>query len=354
MRTLATFLAAALAAASASAETLHVLNWDQYIDPAVLKDFTSETGIEVEYDEYTSAEVTEAFLISGAVEYDLAVVSSEYFGRLFWAGSIRPIDIARLRGHEHLDRRVTSRFDRLDGALTHAVPYLWGTTGIGYDAEAIAARMPDAPVDSWAMIFDPKIVSRFADCGVSILDAPEEMISIALNYLGHDPATSDPEHLAAAEDLLAGVAPYIGTFDSEQTSRLADGQACIAVSWSGDVLLAIDEQIEGLDIRYSVPAEGAPIWFDVLVMPQNGTGSDASYKFLDFLLRPEVIARITDHVWYPNPNAAAQALVDPEMLANPAVYPPKDMMEKLFPIPSRAGEEKRALARIWRRVKLVL
>ena len=338
-------------AASAQGETLRVLNWDEYIEPSVLEDFTAETGIEVVYEEYDDGEVAEALLVSEDVPYDLAVISSEYFGRLDTMGLVRSVDREKLENFPNLDASIMGRYGKIEGAPQASVPYLWGTTGIGYDAAAIAERMPDAPTDSWAMIFDPAVVSRFADCGVSLLDAPEEMTAIALNYLGHDPATSDPDALDEAHDLIAAIVPYVSVFDSEHSWQLIEGEVCLAVGWSGDVLLATEEDE---DIVYSIPQEGAPMWFDVFVMPRNGANPEAAYRFIDFILRPEITARITNFVWYPNLNTASLPAVDPEIRENPAVYPSADDMERLFPLRSRSGAEKGAIARAWRRLKLGL
>lgn len=341
-----------LTAASATAETMRVLNWDEYIDPAVLDQFIAETGIDVVYDEYDDGEVAEAFLVSGDVDYDLAVVSWEYFGRLDAVEVIRPIDRKQLDNISHLDTAIMDRFEAADGVSRSSVPYLWGTTGIGYDAKAIAERMPDAPTDSWAMIFDPDIVSRFADCGISLLEAPEEMMAIALNYLGHDPTSSDPQEIAEAHALFAAIMPYVSTFDTEHSWRLIEGEVCLAVGWSGDVLMAMEDQGEGQDIAYSIPREGAPMWFDVFVIPANARNPDAAHRFIDFLLRPEIIARITNELWYPNPNGASWPLLDPEVRDHPAVYPSEADRDRLFALESRPAAEKRRIARSWRRLKL--
>ncbi len=348
-----TFLLAMICAANAAAgETVRVLNWDEYIDPSVIEEFEAETGIDVIYEEYDDAELAEAMLMAGEPQFDVAIVSSEYVGRLIAMGIVQSLDTGSLGNLGHLDSGIMTRFEALDRVESFGVPYLWGSTGIGYDATAVAERMPEAPVDSWSMIFDPAVVSRFADCGVSLLDVPEEMTAVALNYLGYAPTTADPRAIGKALDLLRGVMPYVSTFDTEHAWRLSDGDVCLAVGWSGDVMAVIDEQDGGRDIRYSIPKEGAPIWFDIMLVPSASANPDAAHRFIDFILRPEVIARITNEVWYPSTNTASLAHVDPEIRDNPMIFPPEDEAARLFVVGSRSAKEKRDLARAWRRLEI--
>lgn len=345
-------LALCLANTVSAQETLHIYNWSDYIDPTILFDFTAETGIQVEYDTYTDAETTETQLIIGGSGYDLVVVSSEYLQRLIELQAVRPLELERLTNRHYLMPEIMERIEVHDPGSRHSVPYLWGTTGIGYDVNAVQERMPNAPTDSWAMIFDPEIVSRFSDCGVAIADSPEEVLSIALNYLGHDPNSKAPAEITAAQELIGAIAPHLRIFSSDQMPELSSGDICLTLNWSGDVLFALDEAADDVDLVYAVPHEGAPIWFDMFVVPTDARNGAAAHAFINFILRPEIIARATHEAWYPNPNSAATALVDPEMLSNPAIYPPADVMENLFAVPSRGVKEKRDLARVWRRLKL--
>lgn len=344
----------AAAQGEAPGETLRVLNWAGYIDPTILDDFTAETGIAVAYDTYVDSEATEALLVAGGSGYDLVVVGSEYLGRLAEQGAIRPLDLEALPGRARLRADLMARLDVLDPGGRYAVPYLWGTTGVGYDAVAVGARMPDAPVGSWRMIFDPEVVSRFADCGVGVLDAPEEVTSIALAYLGHDPNSSDPADLAAAEAAIGAIAPYVRRFDTEVREGLGDGSLCLALLWSGGAAEARDGQAEGVEIAYSTPEAGAPLWFDTFVVPADAPRAEAAHALIEFVLRPEIVARSTNEVWYPNPNAEAAPHVAPEILADPVIYPSEAAMAGLFAVASRPAAEKAALARAWRRLRLGL
>lgn len=350
-------LAALLAATAPPAlaeDALRVLNWSGYIDPAMLEGFTAETGIAVDYETYNDSEATEATLTAGGSGYDLVVVSSEYLMRLVEGGAVAPFDLDAIPGRAALDPGLMARLATLDPGGRFAVPYLWGTTAVGYDRVAVAQRMPDAPVDSWAMVFDPDVVSRFADCGVGFVDTPEEVTAAALAHLGRDPNSTDPADVEAALAAIEAVAPHVARFDADAQEALAQGDLCVALAWSGDVLEAADTQREGIDVAYSIPREGALIWFDVMVLPADAARPEAAHALVAHLMRPEVIALATAETWYPNPNAEAAALIDAELRSNPAVYPPGADMERLFAVRSRPPAQKAALARAWRRLKLAL
>jgi putrescine transport system substrate-binding protein len=340
------------AAAIAAGGTLKVYNWSEYIDPAVLEEFTSETGITVVYDTYESGEIAETKMVARGSGYDVVVVASEYISRMIGAGAINPLDKENLSNSGNLSADIMRRLASFDPGNRHAIPYLWGTTGIGYEEKQIAERMADAPVDSWSMVFDPKVVSRFADCGVSLPDAPEELLSIALTYLGHDPNSTDSTDVADAQAAIKAIRPYVTTIGSSQLDDLSTGRVCLAIGWSGDVLAAADEADEGIDIVYSVPREGAPIWFDLMTIPADAANVEAAHLFIDFMMRPQVIARISNEVYYANAIEAASAFVEAEILEDPAIYPTAETMKGLFAIVSRDARSKRAIARQWTIVKL--
>lgn len=341
-------------ASAATAEPLRILNWADYIESALIYEFQEETGIEVVYDTYDNAEAVESKLIAGGSNYDLVVISSEYLGRLIASDRIAELDSAKLANIDNLWDDIMMRVKSFDPEAAHTIPYLWGTSGLGYDINKILDRMPDAPLDSWSLLFDPEIVSRFADCGVSIIDTPEEVLSIALTYLGHDPNSRDETEIAAALAALEQIMPYISSIDAEQFDDLAAGTACLTLVWSGDALGAAEIAEEGIEISYVIPKEGAPVWFDLFVMPSDATNIDQAHIFLDYILRPDVIARATNLLWYPNANAAATELVSEEILDDPTIYPTPEVMERLFAVEARAPAEKSAIARAWRRLRLGL
>ena len=332
---------------------VNVYNWSDYIDPQVLEDFRKETGIEVRYDVFDSNEVLETKLLTGNSGYDVVVPSAYFLERQIPAGVFRKLDRSRLPGLANLDPEIARQAARHDPGNEHSVVYMWGTTGIGYDATKVEQVMPGAPVDSWKLVFDPSIVSKFAGCGVAVLDDPTDMVASALLYLGRDPNSQSEDDLAAAEALLLQIRPHLRTIHSSQyIDQLANGELCIAVGYSGDILQARDRAGEAgrpIDIRYSIPREGALMWFDTLAIPADAPHPDEAHAFIDFLLRPEVAAANSNFVNYANANAKATALVTEELRNDPGIYPTADVKARLQPNLAKSAEFTRALNRTWTR-----
>lgn len=338
-------------AGAAEEKVLNIYNWSDYIAPDTIAEFEKETGIEVRYDVYDSNEVLEGKLLAGQTGYDIVVPTGPFLARQIEAGVFRPLDKTKLTNWDNLDPALMERLETYDPGNRYAIPYMWGTTGFGYDAEKIAARMENAPVQSWDMIFDPEVVKNFADCGVTLLDAPNEIIDIALNYLGRDPNSTDPADLKAVEELLTKIRPYVRYFHSSQyIDDLANGEICLAMGWSGDIFQAIDDAAEGREIRYTIPEEGTVIWFDLMAIPADAPHPGNAHLFLNYILRPEVIAEVSNTVFYANPNRAATPLVAEEIRTNPSIYPSAEVRDRLFPeepVPARAQRER---TRLWTRV----
>jgi putrescine transport system substrate-binding protein len=230
---------------------------------------------------------------------------------------------------------------------------MWGTDAIGYNVKKIKAIDPNAPLDSWTMIFDPKEAAKFKDCGISVLDAPDEVVGVALGYLGKDPNSEKPEDLKAAEDLLMKIRPYIRMIHSSQyIDSLANGDICVSLGWSGDILQAksrAEEAKQGVEIALSVPKQGTIIWFDMYAIPADAPHPDNAHAFINYMMRPEVAAANSNFVHYANGNAASIPLLDPAVHNDPGVYPPKETMDKLFPNLARSAEFTRLLNRTWTR-----
>ena len=341
------------APAGAEEKVLNVYNWSDYVDPAIIEQFTAETGIKVNYDVFDSNEVLETKLLTGNSGYDVVVPSAYFLERQIQAGVFRKLDPSKLPNLANMDPELQQRAAAHDPGNEHAVIYMWGTTGIGYDAGKIEAIMPDAPVDSWSLIFDPDIVSRFKDCGVSVLEDPTDIVGTVLLWLGRDPNSETQEDLDAAEAALLAIRPYIRKISSAQVIEdLANGEVCIAVGYSGDVLQAqsrAEETGQAVDIRYSIPNEGALLWFDTLAIPADAAHPDNAHAFIDFLMKPEVAAANSDFVYYANANAAATALVEEELRNNPGVYPTPEVKARLQPNLTKSADFTRLLNRAWTR-----
>ena len=353
------FAAAALllsaAAALAEPPVVRVYNWSDYIDPKILSDFEAETGIRVVYDTFDSNRTLEAKLIAGNSGHDVVVPSGTFLARQIRAGVFRPLDMARLANIGNMDTAIMARVRRWDPENRHAVPYMWGTTGIGLNRDMIAARDGTAPVTSWRMLFDPVVVAKFADCGVWLMDEPDEVIPAVLNHLGEDPDSRDTTVIARAEAVLMAVRPHIRRFhNSAQIEALARGEICLAMGWSGDMLQARDRARpagKGARIDYAIPEEGAPMWFDMMAIPADAPHSGNARRFIDYLMRPEAIARVSSHVFYANANAAATKYLDQGLIGDPAIYPPPGVRARLYVTSPWPEDARRYVDALWDRVK---
>jgi len=346
----------ALASDAKPGGNLFIYNWSDYIAEDTIAQFEAETGIKVTYDVFDSNEVLEAKLLSGSTGYDLVVPSTEFLGRQIQARVFQPIDRAKLSNFGNLDPKLLERIAENDPGNRYAVPYLWGTTGIGYNVGKIAEIFgEDFEVGSWDLVFNPEYASKVAQCGLSMLDSAFEMIPVALNYIGEDPNSFDPKVIEKAEAVLMAARPHVRYFHSSQyISDLANGDTCVAVGWSGDVFQAMDRAEEaerGVELDYVIPEEGSAIWFDMLAIPADARNVENAHLFIDFLLRPEVIAEITNYVAYANPNPPSKEFVDEEIRENPGIFPPEEVMERLFGLKPKPRAVDRTYTRIWTRVR---
>lgn len=350
------FLVSALALTSgslgsaASAQSLNIFNWSDYIDEDSIPNFIAETGIDTTYDTFDSNETLEALLLAGNSGYDVVVPSGTFLKRQSELGIFQPLDKSRLVGLENLSPFVVERVEAFDAGQTYSIPYMWGTTGVGYVAESVEEALgADAPVDSWDLVFDPANAAALGECGFYMLDAADEVIPAALNYLGLNPDSQDPNELVRALEVLMPIRPYITKFDSsEYIDALAAGEICAAVGWSGDIFIARDAA-EEVTVEYVVPSEGALMWFDLMAIPADASNVDQAYEFLNYILRPEIIANASNYVYYANANQAAfdQGLIDEEVTGDPAIYPDEATLEKLYTTTPYSFETQEFVDAIW-------
>ncbi len=352
---LGVLLCAGVARAPAEDNRLFLYNWADFIGTRTLQRFEQLTGITVVYDTYDSEETMEARLFAGESGYDVVSASSNFFSREIKAGVFEPLNKALLPNWRNLDPRMLAIQDKSDPGNRHAVPYLAAVSGFSYNVDMIRARMPNAPVDSLDMIFNPKIVARFADCGVSLLDSPEDTIGMALSYLHLDPNSTRREDFAAAEKLLMSVRPYVRTFDSiEYMNALANKEVCIAMSWSADyatVMARARSAGAPVHLAFTIPKEGGNRTFSSLLIPVGATHPIAAHRFLNFILDPQVIGEITNEIYYENPNLAANAYVRPEILRDKVLYPTPDIEARLYPSAEVSIATERIRTRVWTRIK---
>ena len=349
-------LVAFAAGPAAAQQQVNVYNWSDYIAEDQLKLFSSETGIKVNYTTYDSNEILDAKLKAGRSGYDVVVpTASPFLVRQLAARLYQPIDKAKLRNLGNLDPKIMAELAKYDPGNAHAIPWMWGTIGIGYNVAEVRKRLPDAPVDSLAMVFDPAIVSRFADCGVMMLDSATDMFPAALKYLGRDPDSKSGDDLAQAADVLKKVRPFVRKFhSSEYINALAGGDICLAFGFSGDILQARDRAAKAAqkrEIAYGLPKEGAMLWIDTAAIPRDAPNPDAAHRFLDFIMEPRVAAASSALTGYANANVPATALLDKSITDNPWIYPPAEARAKLYTITAANAEQTRERTRLWTGLK---
>jgi putrescine transport system substrate-binding protein len=346
---------AAGAPAAPEDKVLNVYNWSDYIEPAVIPDFEKETGIKVRYDVFDSNEVLETKVLTGHTNYDVVVPSGPFLERQIQAGVYRKLDKSLLPNLQYLDPAVAQSAALYDPGNQYAVDYMWITSGPGYNVAKIKERMPDAPLDSWRMFYDPAVVAKFKDCGVSMLDAPTEVIGTVLLYLGKDPNSQSPQDLEAAEQVLLSIRPYIRyVHSSRYIDDLANGEICLALGWSGDIKQAHDRAKEagkGIDLAYSIPREGAIKNLDMLAILADAPHPLNAHLFINYLMRPDVAAKNSNFLKYANGDAPSNPQLDPAVKADPGIYPPPDVQARLVPERAKSPEFTRLVTRAWTRFK---
>lgn len=341
------------AANPAEEKVLNLYIWNDYLAEDTLANFEKETGIKVAVSNYGSNEELDSKLAPGNSGYDVVVPSASTYERQIKSGYYRALDKSLLPNLKNMDPEIQARLALQDPRNEHAVLHMWGTTGIGYNAAKIQAAMPDAPLDSWHLVFDPKSAKNFQKCGIAVLDSATEMFSMVLSYLAKDPNSQKPEDLAAAGAAMMQFRPYLRYIDTQRMiTDLANGEICVAVGYSGDMLQARDRAEEnktGQQITYVIPKEGSIVWFDSYLIPKDAPHPQNAHLFIDYMLRPESIAAVTNVVNYANGNAAAIQFVDEKVKNDPGVYPPPEVRAKLAPDLADSEETTRLMTRMWTR-----
>jgi len=342
-------------ATAAEEKILNIYFWFEYLPAAVIDAFEKETGIKIVLDTFESTDPMETKLLAGKSGYDVVIPDYTMAGRLIPLGIFKELDKSKLTNYGNLDPAILSTIATYDKGNKYGVPYMWGTTGLGFNDAMVRKRLPGADLRSWDIIFKPENISKLSDCGVAILDAWAEMVPIALNYLGLDPHSVKDADLKKAEELLLSIRPYVRHFNSGAIiEELATGELCMTVTYNGDGGLAsvrADELKNGIFVDYSIPKEATIKWADFLAIPADAPHPDNAHKFLNFMMRPQEIAKVSNEFFYANGNTAALAFVAEEVKGDPDIYPPKEVMDKLFPIPTLSNKDRRKYTRLWTKVK---
>ncbi|BCH18728.1 polyamine ABC transporter substrate-binding protein [Mesorhizobium sp. L-2-11] len=348
------FLALFTLGAHAQDRVVNVSNWSDYIDSSIIDDFTKETGIKVTYDTFDSNELLETKLLAGGSGYDVVVPTANFLARQIQAGVFQKLDKSKLPNISHMWDVILERTAKYDPGNEYSINYMWGTVGLGYNVKKVQEALGTDKIDSWDVFFNPEKLAKLKDCGVYVLDSPSDILPNAFKYLGIDPETTSLDDFAKAEEVMLKIRPYIRKFhSSEYINALANGDICLAVGWSGDVFQARDRATEanqGVEIAYSVPKEGAEMWFDQMAIPADAPHVAEAHEFLNYMMKPEVIAKASNYVFYANGNKASQQFIDKEILEDPAIYPDEATLAKLFTIAPYDSKTQRVVTRTWTKI----
>ncbi|MEM6381278.1 MAG: polyamine ABC transporter substrate-binding protein [Pseudomonadota bacterium] len=357
--TVLTALTGALIASTAftaQAREVRVFNWSDYIDESILEKFTEETGIEVTYDVFDSNEVLETRLLAGQTGYDIVVPTGTFLARQIQAGVFQELDKDALPNLANMWGDIEQRMELYDPGNAYSINYMWGTTGIGINVDMVRERLgEDFDYNTWDLVFDPEVAAQLEDCGIFWLDAPTEMIPAALNYLGLDPRSTDPDEIAQARDMMMAARDTVQKFhNSENINAIANGDICVAVGWSGDMLIARDRAAEadnGVNVEYLIPGEGALMWFDQMAIPADAPNVEEAHEFLNFIMDPENIAAASNYVYYANGNEASKSLLNEDVIGDTAIYPDEETVGRLYTILPYDPRTQRVVTRSWTTVK---
>ncbi|KQU97139.1 spermidine/putrescine ABC transporter substrate-binding protein [Mesorhizobium sp. Root102] len=333
---------------------VNVFNWSDYIDSSIIDDFTKETGIKVVYDTFDSNEILETKLLAGGSGYDVVVPSGNFLARQIQAGVFQKLDKSKLPNLSNMWDVISERTSKYDPGNEYSTNYMWGTVGIGYNIKKVQAALGTDKIDSWDVFFNPESLAKLKDCGVYVLDSPADMIPAALKYLGLDPNSTSADDIAKAEEVMLKIRPSIRKFhSSEYINALANGDICLAVGFSGDVFQArnrAQEAKQGVEIGYAVPKEGAQIWFDQMAIPADAQHVTEAHEFINYMMKPEVIAKSSNFVLYANGNKASQQFVDKAILDDPAIYPDVATLQKLYTVQPYDPKTQRIITRTWTKI----
>ncbi|MGL6246713.1 polyamine ABC transporter substrate-binding protein [Pseudomonas sp.] len=344
-----------LAVSVQAAGTVHIYNWSDYIGATTLADFQKETGIKPVYDVFDSNETLEGKLLAGRTGYDVVVPSNHFLGKQIKAGAFQKLDKKLLTNYSNLDPVLLKRLEQNDPGNQYAVPYLWGTNGIGYNVDKIKEVLGVDKIDSWSAVFEPENIKKLHACGVAFLDSADEMMPTVLNYMGLNANSTDPKDYEKATAKLLAVRPYVTYFHSSKyIADLANGDICIAIGFSGDMFQAkarAEEAGKGMNIAYSIPKEGGALWFDMLAIPKDAANVKEAHAFINYLLKPEVIAQVSDSVGYANPNPGSDKLMEQSIRTDESVYPPQAVLDKTYVSVELPPNIQRLMTRSWTKVK---
>ena len=339
----------------AASGSVNVYNWSDYIGETTLQDFEAATGVSVVYDLYASAEEAQAKMLAGSSGYDVVLHSGMGLPRFVAAGVYQKMDRARFPNYGNLDENILRIIEGFDPGLEYSVPYMWGSVGVTYNMDMVKERLPGADLNDLATLFDPANAAKLADCGISLLDSPDDIGFMVMSWLGIDPSTAGPAEYARMVEAFRPMREYVTAFDnSNYLTSLPNKELCVANTWSGDYGVAKARAAEAgieLNLQYFVPKTGSPAWFDLWCIPSDAGNVDNAYLFLDYLMQPEVIAKCTNFTGYANANKAAKPFLDPAIANDPAIYPDAETLSRMYTPKPQSEEQEREMSRAWSEIK---
>jgi putrescine transport system substrate-binding protein len=347
--------------ALAQDKVVNVYNWSDYIDPSVLESFTKDTGIKVVYDTMDSNDVLETKLYAGNTGYDVVVPSGLNLKREIAAGVLQPLDKSKIPNLQYVWDRIAKTLEAFDPGNQYAVNYMWGTTGIGYNVAKAKAIMGDAPMNTWDVVFKPENLAKFASCGVYFLDSPDDIMPSAARFLGINPDSKDPKDIAKIATVLSSVNKYVKKYhSSEYINAIANGDICLVVGWSGDIIQAKNRAIDAhtkspdkplVDIAFAIPKEGALMWFDSMAIPKDAPHVDNALAFINYMNKPEIAAKNSNFLSYANGNKESQKSITPDILNDTSIYPDEATMANLFITTPADAKIQKLWTRTWTKIK---
>ena len=335
--------------------TVNLYMWADEIAPDTLPSFEKLTGIKVNVSYFDSPEMLESHMLTGSSGFDLVMPSDAFIQRHLRSGAYAALDKTKLPNLTHLDRALMGRVASSDPANAHTVIYDWGTMGIGYNSAMLARHLPGVAPDSWNLVFDPTLASKLSQCGISLIDDPVGVVRMVLISMGRSPNNPRPQDLTDAKRVMSTFRPFIRNIDtSSQIQGLANGDLCVAVAYSGNIVQArkrARDAKNGIVIDYMIPKEGSLLWFDLLAIPKDAPHPDNAYRLINYLMDPVVIAHISNADSFANANSDATPLLEPSIAADAAIYPTAVQQQRLFMQTELTSEQIRAITRIWQEFK---
>lgn len=344
--------ASAAVAVNTEEKVLNIYNWPDYIAKDMVANFEKETGIKVNYQTFENNEALHAKLVAGNTGYDIVVPGAVFAKPQIDGGLLAKLDKSKVSHYANLDPAIMEKLVMIDPGNDYLVPWGWSFTTVGINKAKVAKALGSTPLpdNAWELVFNPVYTEKLKSCGIAYLDSPTEVLPPAMHYLGKNAYSNDVADHKAAGDMLAKVRPYIRMFSSTMIDDLAGGKACVALGWAGDINIARTRALEnksGNEVEALLPKTGGLIFMDTLAMPKDAKHPNNAYAFIDYFLRPEVSASLTNELGYATANKASLASVKPEIAQDPAVFPDAENLKKMVSPASFSNEARESMSNVF-------